>query len=177
MAYFFGLIIAALGISVVFTFLNYVRMRIALAKQYRKATDNFFLAVKPLVADDETPTEILRMIDVLNKSIADRRSARMLASFLADSRWRQTRPNEMNKIRVEFFHRRPELERPFHDAVNNWFLAVTALSPFFGKIVRFAMDERNVERAVSTASARTVAKQHRDNNHDACPPEYRAAGV
>jgi len=177
MAYVIGLLIAAIGVGVVLTVLSFFRLKAVLARQYRKSVESFFAAVKPLVSDDETPAEILKMIDTLNTSIADRRSAMMLFSCLTDSRWRHAVPNEMNKIRCEFFHRRPELERPYHEAIYCWFMAVTALSPFFGKAVRFAMDEANVERAVNTASSKVAARKRRDNNHTSRPPELRAAGI
>jgi hypothetical protein len=176
MAYILGLLIALLGVGVVVTVQSFFRLKTALNREYRKSTDGFFDAVEPLVSDDETPVEVLELIDMMNKSITDRRSALMLCSFLADSRWRQFEPSPRNKVRVEFFHRRPELESPFHEAIYNWFMAVTALSPFFGKVVRLIMDERNVERAVNVASAK-VAKRHRDGNHNACPPQLRAAGI
>lgn len=177
MAYILGLLIAVLGVGVVLTVQSFFHMKLALSREYRKATEKFFASVKPLVSDDETPAEVLRVIDTLNKSIADGRSAMMLCAFLANGRWRHFHPSEMNKVRAEFFHRRPELERPYHEAIYSWFMAVTALSPLFGNAARFAMDEKNVERAVNSASAIVVAKSRHDNNHNACPPQLRAAGA
>lgn len=171
MTYFFGFLIGILGISVIFTLLSYLHMKTALAREYGKAAEGFFVSVKPLVADDETPVEILETIQNLNSMISEPRSARMLLAYLADDRWRPTKHGERNKIYVEFFHRRPELEEPCKSAFAYWFRAVTCLSPFFGKMVRVAIDERNVDRAVTTVSSKKRDASF-ENNH--CPPHFSA---
>jgi hypothetical protein len=112
MTYIFGAIIAIIGISVILTAHSYLKMTISLSREYHRATEAFFSAVKPLLSDDETPSEILMTLRSLNKTISERKSARMLFKYLADDRWRRADFSNRNKIYVEFFHRRPELEAP-----------------------------------------------------------------
>jgi hypothetical protein len=171
MIYVIGILIATVGIAVTFTALSYLKMNISMARQYHKAAEGFFSSVKPLISDDETPIEILKTLDALNKMLTERRSARLLLMYLADERWRRGDFAKKNKIYVEFFQTRPELEESYKMAFENWFTAVTCLSPFFGKVVRLAMDEHNVERAVTTVSAN--AEVLGNNNH--CSAHLTAA--
>lgn len=162
MAYLIGILIALTGIAVVLSAHNYLKLKILMAREYGRAADGFFAAAKPLVSDDETPDEILMTIAMLSELISDRSGARKLLGFLANDRWRKI-DGEKNKVFVEFFHRRPELEEPFKTAMVQWFMAVTCLSPFFGKMVRIAMDEANVERAARNVSAKARSARHCDD--------------
>lgn len=138
MSYFFGFAIATIGLGAIYSLPIYLKLNIVLAREYERATEDFYSAVKPLVSDDETPTEVLKTVGGLNELITQKRSAWFLLSYLADGRWRRISDPERNKVFVEFFHRRPELEKSYRIALKSWFRAVTALSPLAGRAVRIA---------------------------------------
>jgi hypothetical protein len=149
MTVFVGVMIIILGMIGIFAGRAYFRFKAARVKEYGKDTADFFEAVNPLISDDDTPTEILEILDSLNDGIMDRKSARSLLDQIIKYRgWKDkfTPPSEKMKIIEEFFRRRPELEKPFYKMLMHWFMAVTAFSPLTGWVVRFALPANGLEQ-------------------------------
>lgn len=173
MTYIIGTLIALVGVSAILLFGRYLRFLSSAANEYRVASRGFFASAKPLVNDDETPDDVLALIDGLNSTIYDRRSSRFLLIYLTNCRWKDD-VGIHHKTMAEFFHKRPELEKPFKDMIIQWFRAVTALSPIIGRAVRLAMNEINLEKAASKISKKSRIEHCSDNNHSDFPPSIRA---
>ena len=149
MSVFIGVMIIILGTTGIFAGRAYFRFKAAREKEYGKDAADFFEAVNPLISDDDTPTEVLEIIDFLNDGIMDRKSAtRLFENIIKYRGWQDkcTPPSEKMKILEEFFRGRPELEKPFYKMLMHWFLAVTAFSPLIGLAVRFSLPENGLEK-------------------------------
>jgi len=168
-----GLLIAFVGCAAVLGGVFFARWCAFMAREYGDATEAFFKAASPIVQDGEVPEELLQVVATLNDSLTDRRCARKLLVYLASGRWkaRSSTPSALLNIRSEFFHRRPELEAPFHEMAVQWFSAVTALSPLSGVLARSFMAEPEVEGA----AVRTTARR-RNNIDDRSKRARVAAG-
>jgi len=169
MSYFIAMILATIGCAIVVFTLKYIEFLAARRREYAEAASEFFDAASALAADDETPEKILRGIDSLNQTIIDRRVALSILSYVRSERWQKIDGSiaELNKLHAEFFHKRPELERPYRRAVASWFKAVTALSPLIGNLARFAVTAPDVEPATFRAAKRIASKrENSDHHHD-----------
>jgi hypothetical protein len=144
-------LIAAIGSTLVLLFASYLQLRLRAVTEYAAAAAAFFRAAETMTSCDEAPPELLDALSAMNETVSDRRAARSMLSYLsADARWRDMNSDAFlrrKKVLTEFFERRPELERTYHEIVVDWFLAITALSPVVGKLARIAMTGDAVEAA------------------------------
>jgi hypothetical protein len=167
--------ILAIGLIAVTGGLRYLWFRVRREVSYEKATAEFYEASNPLALDKDSPFELLDLIDGLNCTITDKRMAlSMLRYAFQDTWWKEKfiPPSERTVVVDGFLKRRPELEASFRKMVVSWFIAVTALSPLVGAIVRFAMSGPSVEQAASRASKESTS--HRDDHFH---PNMSAAGI
>ena len=156
MIYVLSALLAIVGVTVVATVIGYVRLKSAEADEYRKAADGFFAAAKPLVRDDETPTEMLQIINYMNDAITDRRESRKMLSYIINERWDAEQiASSRTKMIVEFFERRPELKDSRNAMFDHWFAAITRLSPALGMLARATMSKGNVGRAVTYRASKS----------------------
>lgn len=165
-----GLVIAALGSISVLTFVSYLQLRSRASTEYATAASAFFAAADTLASCDDVPSELTDALSAMNETISDRRAANGLLAYLsAEARWKDMNSESFlrrKKTLTEFFARRPELEATYHQAVVNWFLAITALSPLVGKLARVAMTEDTVE---AVAGSRRRFRGDRNNISRAQP--------
>lgn len=121
----------------------------------------FFKGANTLVSDDETPEEMLRLLDSLNSTISDKDGPRILMTYLL--RGRQIMDNDesakFRKIVAEFLDRRPELLDSWEQGVANWFLAISYLSWWRGPFLRSAIHNQEL-----LGAAKRVERKSR--NHD-----------
>ena len=155
------LILAALiavGVPGAILFVRYCSMRTSASKEFGRASAAFFDAASKLAREGEVPAEILDTLDVYNETINDPRVARVLLGAVRDFRGYDRQAETYNKIKVEFFHRRPELEPLYNEAVAEWFSAVTAHSPIYGKVLRTVVHDKLDSAPVRRATAFVVKK-------------------
>ena len=141
----------------------YISFRAECAKEYEQATEEFYRSIDPLVSDDETPVEMLELIEFLNETISDKTQANALLRHASKARWSGSRVMSYSrKINTEFLARRTELEKPFFLALMAWFRAITALSPIKGQFARIVIQEGAEPRIASE-----LAKSRgRHDNHE-----------
>jgi len=133
-------------------------------EEYSEAIKDFYESIDPIVSDDETPIELLRLIDYLNLTISDRSIAGALLKHASRGRWSVSSAMPFDrKIATEFFVRRPELEKPYGNAVLSWFRAVTALSPLKGQLARVVIQE-GAERRITVELAKSDKSHNRHGN-------------
>ncbi len=106
--------------------------------KYQYRVRRFYDRIKPVVDDDETPDEVLETIKFLSDQIDDPNSARLLHHVLTlepRTQWK----DERSGSQMAFFERRPELFRPFAEAVSSGLLAITYLDRWRGSRARARM--------------------------------------
>lgn len=155
MSYVLACVAALLGISIILVFVGYWKRKARLQRERAAAISSFYAAMDPLIKDTDTPEEILEVLKRLNSTIGSRQAVFAVLSHRARQQWWTTSEgiSEFNKVAVEFFNRRPELEKPFVAAVREWFIAVTALSPIWGIALRASMSREAVPSAADVAAA------------------------
>lgn len=153
MSYFLAFVLVFFGVIAVFTLRAFARWRVNAAREYQTATEKFFAATKPLLADDETPLEIIDVICALNDTIQDMRMASGLASYPAHVYWSEG-TQRVFKVAEEFFAARPELEDGFHAMFTNWFIAVTALAPITGTVARYSLASLDSMKSAAARESR-----------------------
>ncbi|MGL4727973.1 MAG: hypothetical protein ACRCWO_04380, partial [Bosea sp. (in: a-proteobacteria)] len=101
----------------------------------------FYDSTKPLIQDDETPSEVLAALRFLNSQIAERKAARsaFFAVWQARNGERSKNEDQVSDIFEEFIKRRPELGIKLHEAFVSALLAVSFNSLFFGFLLRRTM--------------------------------------
>lgn len=151
--YVFAFVLMFIGLVSLRLVMNYLRFRKSMTIEYGKAVTAFFDAAKPLMSDEDVPSEVRQMINFLSDAIDDRRAARFMFRLISRPNGLSKPMPETVKIAREFFASRPELEEKFDALFASWFVAITALNPIFGPALRVATfnnDERMQGLAEST---------------------------
>ena len=161
MIYVWGILLGLLGYAAIRAVRAYASAWLRREKIREKSIRGFYAAMKPLVEDEDTPTELLRVLSVLNQTISDPRIVQHLLQFQGKDRWwrRESRPTTLTKTATEFFAKRPELEEPFVRAIGEWLLAVTASSPVLGRVLRVSMSRDAIPEAAEAAAGK-VGRGH-----------------
>lgn len=163
MTYLIALVLVIVGTVGVTTAVGFARLRLSAAREYKKCSDVFFDAAKKLVADEDTPSELLEIIYFMNDTISDKKIARRLVSYPMHLKW----SNELagyNKSKIEFLEKRPELKNIYDDMICSWFLAATALSPIFGTAARYSITKNSVGPAVASVSKHSSGLRNKNGN-------------
>lgn len=159
MSYIISILIAALGIAIVLAIRLYAQVKARAAREYQDATNEFFDAARPLISDDDTPSEIIDMIAGLSATIQNRSMASRLASFPLHVKY-SDRSLRTFKVAEEFFSSRPELEESFYKMFYSWFAAVTALSPLAGFAARYSLTNKDSMQAAAAKTSKKVSNRH-----------------
>lgn len=97
-------------------------------RAYGRQAELFHRRIEPLLMDDETPDELLSSLKFLIREVSDRYAVYRLASSYLNRAALNSEASERIKERAthlsEFLTRRPELKKPFEEAVAAAMLAV-----------------------------------------------------
>lgn len=155
------LVLVALGILLMLKV--YLTLKAKAIRQYRRSANAFFEKAKPLLSDEEVPDSLRDHVYFLSESIDDPDTVYLALHVIRNGKGKRV-PSPAQKQSREFFARRPELEKAYHDAILSWFIAITAMRPIVGAACRAIMfnDADRVERTAS----RVVKTRSKSRNHD-----------
>ncbi|MEP0233439.1 hypothetical protein [Roseibium sp.] len=144
----------------------FARRKIRRNREYDKYAKHFYNKISPLMADPDTPDEVLETIASLNRLITSKSAARNAVLAIADrmngkaviSDKVQTRSARLQ----EFAVKRPELDKALTEAMVAALFAITSRSWIWGWIAKLQF-RRMVEDDHSAAKpvVRRLVKQNR----------------
>lgn len=156
--YIFAFMILVIFLASLRLLLSYLRFRASMTIEYGEAVKEFFDAAKPLMSDEDVPSEVRQMIKLLSDAIDDKRAARIMFRVIGQPNDLSKPMPETAKVAHEFFATRPELEEKFDTLFASWFVAITALDPVFGPAIR--VTTFNDEERMQGLAERTIVDSH-----------------
>ena len=146
MTTFISIIAIIITIIIIYCIPAFFDKRTKRLKEYEFYAKEFRKNARPLITDKETPLEILESIRLLNDTIHDKSSAKVIIlAFFHHRKMKKTQINmsEENNIHQEitnFFNQRPELKKAYMNAIPCYFAAiVTNSSGIFALLARFSL--------------------------------------
>lgn len=134
-------------------------------RHYRDWSQVFFDATRPLVQDDRTPVEVLRIIAFLNRELVSETAARQaLRAFMFFPDDRESRAtSELHQELVAFQKLRPDLAAAFDRACHSGMRAISYRSFLAGGILRrfYLFDDQ-----IAQERPRQLAERFRVRNPD-----------
>jgi hypothetical protein len=144
-----------------------VKWRERLLDVHASAMEEFYSAADVLIADDDTPSEMIEMIRFMNEKAPKPSSAR---EFLCAVIKRPTfigRSSPMHTIMEKMQQRRPELASAFTRACSAAFEAIAYRSPLAGLVLRVLVifDGREHGARTQELAENYCALEHQDKHH------------
>jgi hypothetical protein len=159
----------ALGALATLSYGWYARKRNKQRRRYEIHITTFYESVRPLISDEDTPVEILRLLRFLNGEISNPTAARfaVLAMRSSSKSYLDAKNNSeissLDSIVEEFLRKRPELGKKLIQAIAAAMLAVSYNSLIFGYFLRFILagtPESNPKQAVIVAEKMKASVGH-----------------
>jgi hypothetical protein len=140
------LFIAALGLVALYVVYLDCKRQLVDMERYERLANRFFDKADALVSDDETPDEVLALLDSASKSIRDKSVVSILLDIWINEVPSHPRRRFPTPTMAEFFARRPELERAFLEAMGAAMIAVSYLDYWRGRRLRAIWTAVDTER-------------------------------
>lgn len=145
MTYVVSFILMFIGVSLIFLTVNVLKFLRNSQQQYIESSNMFFADVRALLSDPDTPDALIERIKAMNETISDKDAAKHILRIPTEINFDDTRSAEVEA----FLRNRPELRDNYENVIVSWFVAITAISPIFGPVLRYQVtDTRSKSRAV-----------------------------
>jgi hypothetical protein len=136
---------------------------------YDQHASRFYDRIQPLVDDDQTPDELLNLVEFMNLRITDTRAANdlMRLLLLINGGHKSAEATKVAEVFSAFFNARPELKQPFGEAMANGLLAITYRDRYFGWYTRRMM--AIIRRHENVAPIVVEDFRERSGKDNSCP--------